>query len=1766
MMASSGFAAEKDVLQALSQLKQHIQALETNPTELPHTQMLVPVITETVGLLKAWALELEQVQLHENISEQELLNGLKRLNSLLRAVAENLKDFRTQATLACKIDDHDDAFWKDALSKASAEIADLKKSWSGVPRTSTSASFGTAENLKANLQAQAQEIDDGVESIRIELQSLASEVAAIAESRPTLLERDRFRQLRASNSQKALAELEQARLESEYSWLSWKALQKGALWWLMLSGPAVAQAQSALNTSLLDLSTKTALLNDNLGDPAHFALVSQGVIPVEAMAYPDVAAALDSFRGSELPKAEEILALEDQLNEGRQPQPQELFNATRLYEMAELDGFGYKTSNLMLVSELLRNDKHLARVISPFKAQVPDFVGVPGGDIRDLLRSQIDILDRWHDVVSKSMSAEGKAAAFSDRKLPAPFIDNAKQLAADIEAAFAKLAESPRAVAHPRLIDFLARAKANNWHLMVRSTGKEDTEKLANAGGNLSEGNVSPDLSSILKAIGRVIGSYFKEHSLMQRLAAGDETLFDLPLTPVLIQRMVGEAINGTPDAHAIPTGCVAYTQEPAGRVKAIQVLQCSFGHNAGVVDSLVPLDTIYVRDNKPLQSIIKTKNRRIIPVEEQGVPGLGELSNPPEIQNAASLSDKAAAAIATVSKAIDKYYDKRMDIELAFDPLSQTIFIVQSRPLVDPLVMGTPSYLNAGQLARDRVVHFTTVHPKDSAVRRIQNNKQIVIADTLAQALAIYTDKNFDKSPVIAVVVSRQADATSHAAATFRGEGKLIFLTNEMPQLKKLLAGPNIDVLIDPQQGLAVNLAGDALGKKTERELADQMVIKGGWINYPIPLLVSPGAHQEQICVRPGTPAGIGDRVCAADLKGQVDELQRLTDETREKAYCAGDTLVCLKERLIAGLALPKLENLNTHAHLLMKEGENKPQDVLPELIELFPQRMLDALIGQPERKDLNAYSLKSVKAEIAEREELVEKIFPRIESKTLSPLLLTDAQAFQLVESGAKASLHEEVTSSWIDFVNDVSTRGNGEQKRQLSVLTAALKDLDLLPMWLNSRFAQSLKTSSGWFGSRKKDALKALDSFYDDYFASVGFLEKLAKYKKELRRYDFSKWEDPAKFDEARKGFQEIFSAFFTSEEFLSPDTQLAMMGSLATMGSFADTFDQSIKALKGSTQYQNEQQVQNFKLRLEDYLKVLNKWAPAMRENLIIYHQDWPLARFLTKLNELLSENLSLNVEQKYPSRDFSVAAAALGSVALFERHEPETLEDMFTLIHQSLNTVVGAQMKDVLERTLIVPKEFGALFHVLSGDTEFRADLIGVSISDEGVIYSLSIPLQNHAARIDLIYNKVDQSVVVKFLFLGDARLRWRAIRDYVSLWSSVQQLDYREESLNEQELIFEIANLNKVTAERITKFKNILCGTANSGQLVQAARESLTGNEAMLLRLLERPDSYYRRSALEGFLSLVISGRGPALAITAAARGIQDPEQEVRDIALRLYVNLFLNGVRASGAVEKAFVAAEKEAAVESFSEDPSTQIHAVEIFTQLLRCGRDFDSFSREEASGLTEKIIDVAMKTDHYFGLDWLLDSPLVAERTIRATLVAARGLSGTRALRLYGFLVERGLAFGEAEAEAAKLIATKVDGLTKLLRVEGLRVLEVLVEKNHAFETAEKAILSIIGDYRSGNVVPNRAFELLVKLVEKGHAFENAEREAGAQVLGGDSSYVALKVFRALFEKGRGFATAQRIIAEGKNSSNYVVRDRAHQLARILAEEVRARRDEL
>lgn len=1085
------------------------------------------------------------------------------------------------------------------------------------------------------------------------------------------------------------------------------------------------------------------------------------------------------------------------------------FSQQALEYRAEGEGYGYKTANLMEIQPVFQNESQI---------KIPEFLGIPSSTIQNLLsQSGLNLQNAWNRIIQKqNIVSETLGQALANKILPQGFLDPNLELAEQIKAHFSNI-NNPKL---PELIAFLSKAKQNHWRLMVRSTGKEDTDKLANAGGNLSKSNIPAEMPAVLKAIGQVIASYFEERSFSQRLSAGDKTLFDLPLTPVLIQRMVGEELNGASDPLKIPIGCVLYTEETASRSPHIYTFQCAYGHNEGVVESLVPLDTYYVEQSGQIQSVVKVKTKRMVPVLEKGIFGLEEQNNPISLQSKPALDQAAIQLISRAGRIIDSFYQKRMDIELVYEPWTQTIYIVQARPLVIPHSKEQPSYLTAvASFSDQEVIRLISINPGNSAATRIQASNQIITAQSLGAALQIYAAPSFDRLSVKAIIVAEQADPTSHAAAVLRGDSKLIFETEHLETLKTWLLENPLNLMIDIQRGLILNLKSQTWVKQDLRDLFEQRILKFGWLSYPLPLRISVGIHQPQYCLAPQMKPDnfYGEVTCLVDrLENQVQELHQFTQRTRAQADCDLNQPDCLEQKALATQLLPKLEDLNTHADELMEQIKTNANQDLPELLTLFPKRFLESLMNQPAKSHLaDAYSVESIRQEFADGQRLIENtLTPLIKTEILSENILRDTDLFRIAQIGEKASLTEKTTQRFLRFVDQTP------DKAKLISLIDNLNTLNSLPMWLNGLFMEAaeqtdqdeLKRPYEWpllepgYGFSTPTSGKLLNQLDVEYQASKTYLEALQNKKSQMTSYDMSKWSNAKAFEKTRADFQKKFESYFNSESFLGFNTPLQTIAAVSTMEQYVELFDQSIKTLKSRT---DTARVGQFKIRIQDYLDLLKAWAAKAPTQLIKFHSGWPLQQYLSTVQELLSAKTELRDEELMPSAEFSVDAAALGAATEFVRHFPERLEDFFTLIHQSLNTCMGVWNTQILAG-LLVPLSFEGIWKNLNESDKYPLYLTGIRVDRDSLKYSINMPLANHSGKLTLVYEKATRNIDLTFYFMSEARERWSFMNDYVRFLAEHEHILVSDRVQDASSIRFRIDSINNLTNFNIAEFKNDL--------------------------------------------------------------------------------------------------------------------------------------------------------------------------------------------------------------------------------------------------------------------------------------------------------------------------------------------------------------------
>ena len=359
-------------------------------------------------------------------------------------------------------------------------------------------------------------------------------------------------------------------------------------------------------------------------------------------------------------------------------------------------GYGYKSANLMVLE---KKAKKLSETVKGCEIKVPPFMPISDFEMQNYLMDAVpDLADLWKKFLKsfdpslkdKFLDPNVKANEVPIKITPAG-LAIIQQIQSKITNHFNK-----NPYYSVQIKNFLS--DHNPAHIIVRSTGKEDSDKNSNAGGNDSIPFVLPDAQKISEAMGRVIASYFGEKSVNQRLTAGDRSVFtdEKPFIPVLLQVMIGENAGGKGSKNEdVPRSGVLFTRQQ-DKAEGVTFIQAGVGNNEGVVTSQVDVDSYYVGDDKRIHSVIRRKESRFVHFSDgKGGYKVGPMKNKNKaLEEGHALPSSVVLDLKTVADDISKTYGKdgtpkAMDMEYTVklkDPSSKkpVIYLLQARPLMD--------------------------------------------------------------------------------------------------------------------------------------------------------------------------------------------------------------------------------------------------------------------------------------------------------------------------------------------------------------------------------------------------------------------------------------------------------------------------------------------------------------------------------------------------------------------------------------------------------------------------------------------------------------------------------------------------------------------------------------------------------------------------------------------------------------------------------------------------------------------------------------------------------------------------------------------------------------------------------------------------------------------------------------------------------------------------------------------------------------------------
>lgn len=969
----------------------------------------------------------------------------------------------------------------------------------------------------------------------------------------------------------------------------------------------------------------------------------------------------------------------------------------------------------------------------------------------------------------------------------------AKDLQSYIESHFNRLG-SPYFPFTAAEESFFKQIENGHQSCMVRSTGIEDSQTIANAGGNTSIAYVYPSVPWICEAMGKVIASYFGIPSLKNRIAGGEDIAKTPLCMPVLIQRCIGEKDDYDAPSHTVPISGVAFTTNQPLSAPGFSVteINASYGHGEGIVANRVATDRYYVvpsrthSDTIDIYPMIYYKSERLVP--ENQTQKLVIRKNSIHDARRACLSQEQIKILHRALKKIEAAYEQPMDVEFVI--LNTTIYIVQARPAMRHTAH--PSYVNTEKIPAD-TLSLTTIIPGTSQVVISSNpTHDILIASTLDEA-----DQIAHSTSAKAVIVGSWASPLSHAAVNFMSHGIPCFYSSDLQTVKKMVAtvSPEYPIVIDVQRHVLFT-----------SDHTMHTAITHGWLEHPIHRATSV-PDEPHNTVHISTITIPQDGVVATLMQ----QLARGSTKQEQK-----ECLAAIEARIMRRLQLSKkrMQHMGVFGDAL-QQMYDKFKTQITHLIEtihssidqhadqfelLFYHKMLEALLYQsPESTDvLGAYNYNYFLNKLFSQ----QMVFMTLQKSAHSASDFSDILAY--AEFCPVSVLQEQ----YCTFIRHLTAYTNHADTcyatdiASFKMILAQLNTIHSLPIWFSTEFYQAYKH---YTPSNPQTARTMLSELIKPY-AQIASLHTATQIIKEyadgiqtIRTQSHSTFTSQQEVEHVWNTVQRTIIAPLTSTAFITSISEaptLVRHAAYDSMRIAVDTIDTIIKTVKTSVALSAADKMELFKKLVSDFHGLFHVWMQNIDHTIYNNHMSY--------LQEIRSQLYHIVTQPNDPvmfhrSSTFSVQAALFTSHTTFSRHYPQSVEDMFMLIHQNSLALIGQLQAQLFHdkpltqciwlphivQDLITAFESTEARNMLRDNNASQPNCIGIEYGNDNITLRYNMPLRSHSATFQIIYNLISQECYFTMQCLGPARSRWREIAQLVTL-SKTQFSDTDDSMLDEQ--------------------------------------------------------------------------------------------------------------------------------------------------------------------------------------------------------------------------------------------------------------------------------------------------------------------------------------------------------------------------------------------
>lgn len=1044
-----------------------------------------------------------------------------------------------------------------------------------------------------------------------------------------------------------------------------------------------------------------------------------------------------------------------------------------LDNLALKQGMGYKAANLVLI-DLQANAMN--RQVTHCEVKVPPLCPITDREIADHIKKfDPEIFTMWEKFQKEC----------SDFEYLKEISERARKVFQD----------------HPYDSPLLHEwVKENPGRLIIRSSGKEDSDTISNAGGNETVPLVKGDLSSINDAIGTVVGSYFGERSIRQRLMAKDASLSDgPPFLPVLVQTMVME------EKEPLTSGVLFTRPEPD--FPELITIQAGLGNNHGIVSCKVMVDTYQVCGNRT-HAIVRDKEERYAHVPAgEGNYTLEKVENSAEHAKKEALSQgviqdlaKTATYIAS-SKVHGDGQKKSMDMEYTLkkrEGQKPTLYILQARPLDAPGIEKPKATYVDTTNAQDTVQGKTLLFG-GSWVRTINSEKEVIFADDLPAALHFYEQLS-DKTGIKGVVIRKTAPLTSHEGVVFRTTGLPVIVIENAQAFEKAksLVSKNTPVLLSPQNSetfvAAANLKGDC--------------IKEGLVTFPSEMEASVGSlpdlpKVEQLHAKLSKQLLHGREL---PKKGETPSLhalvQTIASQDKESAEFALATLL----KLLRGQVKTSVESLTKESPEFEKSAVMEMVSAYGAILETTEKELIAALEKPPGTLE-RLFPLKRVEALIFQSHSphIVNGVsFANSLStiKTARTLPKEVGAATQLLTYYKKGAASEETGARWEQFVLNLQ-KSSPESIMKLKEITNKLDEMQLTGIWINLTF------KSGCDISHPVELLADIEAQMEKNRAAFDWTRKEIKGVEECERQE-REWENPSFCKKNIDSLHGVYKNWFFPKENSALKVQyekadqLGKLAILQFMGRAVNSYDRTIKSMKGSTQIDIKTKTVYFTQFLNTYFEMMES-AFHLKPNMNV--GPYTLLEFAEKLHkgttvtqgggwgfegggfafqpgyDSLIQTDWLNMSEQSltynftPDPTFNVAPFLIGAKADLEFNIdwPGRLESYFTLFHQNLETLKNTLMNECGVNEELLAPTVKQRINELKANVD-RVTLSSIRQAGENIEITFNQSLLQHACTITFQYdpNNLKKGMEMKVAAYGNNEQdRWGNLATFLSVLGNI---------------------------------------------------------------------------------------------------------------------------------------------------------------------------------------------------------------------------------------------------------------------------------------------------------------------------------------------------------------------------------------------------------